>query len=119
MNLKLISHQSKNTFENKEGNKIAYTNYFIVCDNGKAIQIKCAFKDDYKLLSLMADTDVDLDLVKKQSKDTYKNKLGKDCHYYNYFISNGNNKWLQIKCAYSKDYDRIDMIACYIGADNE
>jgi len=53
-------------------------------------------------------------IVKKQSKNTYKNKAGKEVHYYNYFIVSDNGTSIQIKCAFPlKDNVRLDMVAVY------
>ena len=111
--MKLIIKESKNTFKDKNDVERKYQNYFVVCDNGKMIQVKCAFTTDYDKLSMLVNQDIEI--TKRQSSQTYKNKGGRVCHYYNYYISNGNGKFVQLRCAYSDDYDRLDMISTYVG----
>lgn len=53
-------------------------------------------------------------VIKKQSKNTYKNKEGKEVHYYNYYLITDNGKEIAIKCTYSEDYKRLDMVAVYV-----
>lgn len=53
--VKVIKKQSKQTYENKEGKKVHYYNYFLQAENGKRIQIKPAFKDDAKALDVLAE----------------------------------------------------------------
>lgn len=52
-------------------------------------------------------------LIKKQSKQTYKDKNGKERHYYNYYLVTDNNKSIQVKCAFAKDIYKLDMISNY------
>ena len=53
-------------------------------------------------------------LIKKQSKKTYKNKAGKEVHYYNYYIVVDNGTSIQIKASFpSKDNARLDCISTY------
>lgn len=52
-------------------------------------------------------------LVKKQSKATYKNKEGKEAHYYNYFIVADNGKRIQVKPAFKDDSKALDVLAEY------
>lgn len=52
-------------------------------------------------------------LLKKQSKQTYKNKNGKEVHFYNYYIESDNGKRIQIKCAFKEQSVLLDMIAEY------
>lgn len=112
--MKLISKESKNTFVSKDGMTHFYHNFYIVCDNGKSIQIKCAFKTDIDKLNVLANTGLDVRVIKKQSAQTYKNKNGKECHYYNYFLVTSTEKYIQIRCSYD-EYDRLDMIAFFEG----
>lgn len=112
--MKLICKESKNTFNAKDGQERHYHNFYLVTDNGKYIQIKTAFVSDIDKLYLLGNTEIDFALVKKQSKDTYKNKSGKDCHFYNYYLKNQNGRLLQIRCCYD-DYDKLDLLAVYEG----
>lgn len=52
-------------------------------------------------------------LIKKQSKQTYTDKKGKERHYYNYYLVTDNNKSIQIKPAFAGDLFKLDMIANY------
>lgn len=54
-------------------------------------------------------------LLKKKSKQTYKNKAGKESHYYNYFLELDNGKRIQIKPAFKDDNKALDTIAVYEG----
>lgn len=54
-----------------------------------------------------------LKLVKRQSKATYKNKEGKEVHYYNYFLQCENGKRIQVKPAFQKDSTALDVLAEY------
>lgn len=54
-------------------------------------------------------------LVKKQSKQTYKNKEGKEVHYYNFFIQLENGKRIQIKPAFKDDARSLDVLSEYEG----
>ena len=57
---------------------------------------------------------MNIKLVKKQSKNTYKNSKGKEVHYYNYFLVLENGTAIQIKCAFpKKDNSRLDVVATY------
>lgn len=50
-------------------------------------------------------------LIKKQSKQTYKNpKTGKEGHYYNYFLQLDNGKRIQVKPAFKDDIKAFDTI---------
>ena len=53
-------------------------------------------------------------LIKVQSKKTYLGKDGNNHNYYNYFVELDNGKRLQIKCAYSDDYPKLDLVAEYV-----
>lgn len=53
-------------------------------------------------------------IIKKQSKATYKNKNGKECHFYNYYVQLENGKRVQIKAAFDKDYVVLDTICEYV-----
>lgn len=49
-------------------------------------------------------------LIKKQSKQTYKNeKTGKEKHFYNYWLQFDNGKRIQIKCVFDKDRSLLDF----------
>lgn len=111
--MKLISKVSKNSFTTKKGVETNYVNYYLVCDNGKSIQIRCAFKEGYNSLPFLCDKE-GLHLFKKQSKETYTSKSGTQCHYYNYSIGFDLTKTIQIRCAYADDYDRLDMVCEYV-----
>lgn len=54
--MKLVKRKSKETYD-KGGSTYHYTNYYLVLDNGKYIQIKPAYTKDnsvYKMLDLIA-----------------------------------------------------------------
>lgn len=54
--MKIIKKQSKQTFKStKTGKEKHFYNYFLQFDNGKRVQIKCAFKDDLQLLDFAAE----------------------------------------------------------------
>ena len=55
-----------------------------------------------------------MNVIKKQSKNTYKDKNGKERHYYNYYLVCENGKSIQIRCAYVEDYARLDMLVDYV-----
>lgn len=52
-----------------------------------------------------------MNLIKKQSKQTYKNKEGETKHYYNYFLQLDNGKRVQVKPAFKEDTRTLDAIA--------
>ena len=52
-------------------------------------------------------------VIKKQGK-VYKNKEGKESHYYNYFLLLENGKTIAIRPSFSKDYARLDTISEYV-----
>lgn len=54
-------------------------------------------------------------IIKRKSKQTYKNSKGVEKHFYNYFVENDNGKRIQIKPAFSTDSKSLDMIATYEG----
>lgn len=54
-------------------------------------------------------------LIKKQSKGMYKNKEGKEVHYYNFFLETENKKRIQIKPAFKADARALDVLAEYEG----
>ena len=54
-NMKVIKVQGKQTYKNKQGVEKHYYNYYLVCDNGKSIQIKCQFDTDYARLDMVAE----------------------------------------------------------------
>lgn len=112
--MKIISKISKNTYTSTKTKEVKnYINYFLIADNGKSIQIRCAFADDYDKLAMICNVE-GIELQKRQSKLTYKNKSGTESHYYNYFVGL-NNRFIQIKCAYMVDYSKLDMLAVYVG----
>ena len=54
--MKIIKKQSKQTYKSKKsGNECHYYNYWLQLDNGKRIQIKCAFTDDIKVLDTISE----------------------------------------------------------------
>lgn len=52
-------------------------------------------------------------LIKRQSKQTYTDKNGKERHYYNYYLVTDNDKSIQIKPSFHKDIYKLDMISSY------
>lgn len=55
MNVKLIYVKNGKTFETKKGEEVESYNFALELDNGTQIVIKNVFKDDYKLLKLIAE----------------------------------------------------------------
>lgn len=53
--MKLIKVQAKKTYVGKDGKEHHYYNYFVEMANGKRIQIKCAYAEDYAKLDLVAE----------------------------------------------------------------
>ena len=53
-------------------------------------------------------------LIKKQGKKQYKNKKGKACHFYNYYLQLENGKRVQIKAAFNDDFVVLDTICEYV-----
>lgn len=53
-------------------------------------------------------------VIKKQSKETYKNKNDKECHYYHYYLELENGKRIQIKPAFKEDYKSLDLVSNYV-----
>lgn len=49
-------------------------------------------------------------IIKIKSKNTYKNKHGKECHYYNFAIQLENGKRIAIKPAFDRDYLALNVI---------
>lgn len=56
-----------------------------------------------------------LEIVKLQSKNTYKNKEGKEVHYYNYALKLENGKRIMIRTSFAKDIKYLDAVAKYEG----
>ena len=54
-------------------------------------------------------------IVKTKSKQTFKNKEGKEKHYYNYWLQLENGTRIQIKCAFKTDNPKLDVISEYVG----
>lgn len=53
--MRLIKRQSKGTYVSKKsGKKCHYYNYFIEFDNKKRVQINANFKEDVRVLDVMA-----------------------------------------------------------------
>lgn len=53
--MRIVKKQSAQTYKSKKSGKDAhFYNYYLEFDNGKRIQVKCAFKDDVKLLDLIS-----------------------------------------------------------------
>lgn len=53
--MKIIKKMSKSTYKGADGNERHYYNYYLQLDNGKRITIKCAYKDDYRLLDFVSE----------------------------------------------------------------
>ena len=52
---------------------------------------------------------------KYQSKKTYEGKDKKTYHYYGYQIVCDNGQTIGIRCYTKEDYQRLDMVAEYVG----
>lgn len=90
----------------------------LMCDNGATLKLVPSFEKDLKSFAFMDGVDVS-NVFKKQSKKTYKNKDGKDKHFYNYYVQLPNRKCIQVKCLNNDDYNVLDFIAQYIKVDNK
>lgn len=55
-------------------------------------------------------------VVKYQSKKTYKGSDDKTYHYYGYQLVCDNGQKIGIRCFTKEDYDRLDMVAEYVGS---
>lgn len=55
------------------------------------------------------------ELIKKQSKETYKGKDGKEHHYYNLYLVLESGKYIQIKPAFDNDKALLNAVAKYVG----
>lgn len=54
--MKIIKKMSKQVYKStKTGKDCHFYNYFLQLDNGKRIQIKCAFKDDIRALETICE----------------------------------------------------------------
>lgn len=54
-------------------------------------------------------------LLKKKSKQTFKNKNGVEKHYYNYVLQLDNGKQIQVRPSFDGDYKTLDAVAEYVG----
>lgn len=54
-----------------------------------------------------------MELIKKQSKQTYVDENNKTHHYHNYFLQCDNGKRIQIKPVFKDDKRCLDFIAKY------
>lgn len=54
-------------------------------------------------------------LIKKQSKETYKDKKGNEHHYYNIYLELESGAYIQIKAAFKNDKAVLDALAKYVG----
>ena len=57
----------------------------------------------------------ELKIIKTKSKQTFKNKEGKEKHYYNYWLELPNGCRIQIKTAFKNDTSKLDLLAEYVG----
>ena len=57
----------------------------------------------------------ELKVIKTKSKQTFKNKEGKEKHYYNYWLQLPNGSRIQIKCAFKTDNGKLDLLSEYVG----
>lgn len=55
------------------------------------------------------------DLIKRQSKETYKGKDGKEHHYYNLYLVLESGKYIQIKACFENDKQILNALAKYVG----
>ncbi len=53
--MKLVKIISNKTYIGKDGNTYHYNNYAIMLDNGRKIQIRPAFSNDYVILNAIAE----------------------------------------------------------------
>ena len=54
-----------------------------------------------------------MELVKRQSKKTYKNKDGKEVHYYNFVLVFDKGQEIYIKPCFDKDYNTLNFMSNY------
>lgn len=50
----IIKRQAKKTYTTKDGKERHFYNYYVQLENGKRVQVKCAFDDDYRVLDAVA-----------------------------------------------------------------
>lgn len=55
-----------------------------------------------------------MQVIKVQSKKTYKTKDGKELHYYNFYLECDNGKRIAIRCVNADDVKRLDMVSTYV-----
>ena len=54
--MKVIKVQSNKTYKSKDGKKeLHYYNFYLECDNGKRIAIRCVNKEDVKRLDMVSE----------------------------------------------------------------
>ena len=54
-------------------------------------------------------------VIKKQSPKTYKNKEGKEVHYYNFILTDDEGREIYIKPCFDKDYAILNFLSEYKG----
>lgn len=54
-------------------------------------------------------------LIKRQSKEIYKGKDGKEHHYYNLYLELESGKYIQIKAVFDNDKAILNALAKYVG----
>ena len=50
----VLKVKSKNTYTGKDGREHHYYNYYLQCDNGKRLQIKPVYDQDFARLDMVA-----------------------------------------------------------------
>lgn len=53
--MKVLKVQSTKTYKSKEGKELHYYNFYLECDNGKRIAIRCVNTDDIKRLDMVSE----------------------------------------------------------------
>lgn len=88
--------------------------FYLVADNGKKLQIVPSFDKDKDVLSFLDGVDVN-QIIKRQSKSTFKSKKdNKEKHYYNFYLITSNKKSIQIKAFNQDDIRVLDALSDYV-----
>ncbi len=72
--MKIVKIISEKTYIGKDGNTYHYNNYAIMLDNGRKIQIRPVFSNDYTVLNAIAEL---IDLRKETKNSTKINEKTK------------------------------------------
>ena len=88
--------------------------FYLVADNGKKLCIVPSFDKDKDVLSFLDGVEV-FQIIKRQSKQTFKSKKdNKEKHYYNFYLITSNKKSIQIKVFNQDDIRVLDALSDYV-----